>query len=521
MESEMSTVKIIKYQDSGAFTFNPNKVEIDINGARLKKKELTSGELLLATGRKTVEAELGDFLPVYTVGSDAFWSAVEGYNTYDNSPANYFSLNDPADRDGITAIPDTSHFNFDQVGTIRMKVRVPYTGAPTANNAILATGDSLSGAGLGSLISLQHLAGSGNFQIRTYNAAAVATIANFPAWLPVMDQDYEIELNYNGTTVAVNGVPPLTISMFIDGIAHGSGSVRAGSGPRDFFYLGAYYSAGSFSSEAAFRDIQIFNTIQHSSSFTSEIPRIVGLYPEDALIAPLESSVAKGFVSLADDATLPTGSDLKYVLRIESGNFWIDGGGSLVVSDGSFAESTKKEDWNLPVNIAQIDAAIASGARITMLPILSSGPIGLETPDLDSHTLTYIFFAVPETCIGCTLYGWVSDNCKNIISGTINVKTTKPILTQGHLESFDETRDIDASSGFFDVGLIRPNLKVVATSTTPSIPADSDDLILFTAKWTTNEGLDDNGDIITKSHKYVAKLRIPDAASVLLQEAVV
>lgn len=506
----MSTVKIIKYQDSGAFTYDPNKAIIDLNGARLTEKVLGANDLLLATGRLTQEADLGASLPIYPVGT-AVWSEAKGYDTDATGNGNYFSLNDDSGRDGLTPLTPTSHFDFGTVGAIRCKITVPYTGMPSSTSHLISTGDTLASAGLGSLISIQHLT-DGRLYIRSYNAlGTLSTNSPLGIWSPVAGQAYELEFNYNGTGATLDGMPAYIGSIFIDGIMIGSAAVRSGTIARDYFYLGTYYNPVAFSSEASFQDVEIFNKIQHSANFASEIPRIVGIYPEEALIVPIETSLAEGFISLSETVDLPNDTLVKYLLRVESNNYWIDGLGDLVVSDGTLLESTSAAEWSLPASVALVDAFIVAGARITLLPILSSGSLGLTTPDLDANTLTYNFFAVPIACIECTLYGWVKDNCHGIIDGTVRVYTKKPILTQGNLVAIDQTVALTAPNGFFEMDIVRPNLVTAATSISSSTASATTDLLKLEANWVDEDG---------KAWSIKKNILIPDEASVILTKAI-
>lgn len=510
----MSTTKIINYQNRRVrrnFTFDANEVQIDTSGAALVKRGLTTNELFVGTGRLQQNADLSASLPVYARGN-AVWDA-QGYNCDDPTAGGYFSLNDDSGRDGITPLTPTSHFDFGTVGTVRFKYTPDYGGTPPQNSYLFSLGDSTTNNGLGSLMSITHLA-AGGIHVRSYDAAGVSsTFITTPDWLVANGTEYEFEINMNITGATVEGIPAYTATIFIDGILLDTGSLESGSGARDYFALGSSYLPALFDSQGSFRDLQIFDAIQHPSvtSFAGEIPRIVNLYPLESLVVPLETSTAEGFIKSDHAITTTGGSSINYVMRIESANYWIDGGNNLVVSDGSLAQSNPLATWNLPANVATVTAFIAAGARITMIPIIASDPLGLYPATILSNTLTYDFFAIPETCITCTLYGFVKDNCDDITEGTVRVRTTAPIFSQGNLVAFDETVNISLPNGYFEIDLIRPNLISAATSTTPSVSAGTTDTYLLEAKWKDADG---------KSWSLTKKVLIPDASSIILYSAV-
>jgi hypothetical protein len=506
----MSTIKTINFTNpsQNAFAYNTDEVTIDTTGAFLKKRELESDELLLATGRVTQNSDLGASLPVYKVGAEAVWDTVNQYDLSDPTPNNYFSLNDDSGRDGVTPLSPTSHFDFGNTGTVRLKYKPNYNNGPPQGVYIFSTGDSTQGnnKGLGSLISLSHLS-TGAMQLRTYNQNGGGQISiNTPDFLVINGQEYEIEFNYNSSAVEVNGLPSGKFRLFINGVLFHQGNVRIDTFTRDYFYIGNYYTPLGFASQASFSDIQIFNTVKHSESFADEVPRVANLYPLTSIVNPSEISSAEGFISADAVTTLESDSSVRYFLKIEDTLHWINSSGDILVSNESLSQTNNLARLNNFT--AEITQFIEDGARVSIVPILSSGPFGVSLPLISSTTLTYDFFTVPVSCETCTLYGFIKDNCDPLSVATVRVYTKKPILTQGNLISIDETTTVDPTEGgSFEIRLVIPNYKTTGSS---PVPNGREDLYIYEANWTDLEGK-------PQSVKY--KILIPNKATVILREA--
>lgn len=232
----------------------------------------------------------------------------------------------------------------------------------------------------------------------------------------------------------------------------------------------------------------------------TQITYVGQVYASESKIIPADSSVAEGFFGVVEVSNKPN----NYVIKIEFQEYWLSATGVLSVSDGTLAQSNAISDWNIQANIDAITAFILSGARITMVPILNAGINNDENVLLESTTLTYDFFAIPVGCDQCTLYGFVTDNCNDIVSGTVTVKTEEPILTQGVTAAFEETVDIRTDvSGFFEMPLIIPNL--------PGPVAEEDkDFYLYEAVWIDSDG---------KEWKQFGTLDIPNQTTVLFNDA--
>ena len=254
------TIKTIQYNtsDQNVFAHNTAEILIDGAGASLIRRSLNPSELFVATGRIQLEADISPSLPIYLSGNTSH-TTVDGY---DVGRPGYLSLNDDTNRDGANPLTPTSHFAIDAVGTIRFKTSFSYTQYPAQINAIFTTGNSV-GNSFVSLVSLAHNL-QGKLELTTYDAiGSNKTMELFGIFSPVAGQEYEFEFDYNETDTEA--------SLWVDGVllATVATANRVGVANRDYFYLGS--DGTNEDSYNKFKDIQIFDTIQHTSSFASEI----------------------------------------------------------------------------------------------------------------------------------------------------------------------------------------------------------------------------------------------------------
>jgi len=501
----MSSTTMIEFDsaDQNLFAHNTAEVLIDGSGATLKPFPLETDEMYMATAEVSANADRAIGTPTNYFNVNAFWDSTNKlFDLTDTTAGSALSLNDDSGRDGVTPLTPTAHFNFGEIGTVRAKITLPYNGSPSTDNFIFSTGGSTTLAGFGSLITLRH-SSAGSLILSTRNSGGGGEIvATLGSYVAVAGETVEWEFSINSTVG--------TCELYLDGVLFGSGSVRLGANPRDYFYFGADYT-GAFTSELSVEDIQIFNEIQHTSNFTGEIPRAVNIYPSESRIVPSETITAEGIVSFADNSNTPSDSAIRYQLKIES-TFYYLVGGVVTVSDGTYAQSTSLADWN--ANVDAVTTFIASGAKVTMIPVLQSGVKQTFNPSLVSTTIVYDFFAFPTSCTECTLYGFIKDNCRDVVSGTVRVYTKKPIPTQGNIISIDDTVnirfDVVGNEGFFEMPLVIPNYSKITS--TEAISNGRSDTYKYEMKWVDSDG---------KNWSKKGNLLIPNATSAIFNDVVV
>lgn len=472
----MSTLTTIKYDtaNQNQFVHTPSEVLID-GTMTMVDRALPPNELMYASGRVTKDIDLSVSAVkfAYRRGT-ALWSMANGYDLTDTSGVGYISMNDDSLRDGSTLLENTAHLNFGAVGRYRWKHKANYTGTPAATRHWIASGRSVAANGLGSLIEVSHLT-NGNVSIRTGNAAGTATVSTFGAWNPVIGTEYEIEMSINSNLGSA--------SLYVNEVLIGHAAVRIGVEDRDFLYFGCrYINTIAVNGNCFMRDFQVFNT--EALEDADSLPRIVRIKEAiESLVEPQMVSQAEGYVFSADDLTINGDSNIKYVLKIETEYKWVTGG-NVQTSDGTYAQANTLNEFN--ASIGAINTAIGDGVKLTLVPILYSGPLGLYSPSVTFTTLEFDFHALPISCEVCNLYGFVKDNCEDIISGTARIRTTVPIHTQGQTIAFDETVDLDPlNGGYFEMPLVIPNYK----SLFPTIEANGrSDTYLVQLKWIDVDG---------------------------------
>lgn len=498
----MTTLKNIDLTDQNAFTYNSDEVLIDATGASLILRSLYENETLFATGKVTQNADLGSNLPIYLRGT-ALWTNTENYDLKDISGNGFFSLSDDSLIDGVNELLDNEHFNFIDDGCVRFKIKIPYDQTPANERYIFTTGNSAVLSGLGSLISLKHKA-DGQLNLVTYSEDGLEfESVDIGEWLPVQNSTVEIEFNYDEENTY--------FSLFIDGALLGGGIVKENTANRDYFYFGTFNDgAATWVSECEISDIQIFNTVQHVEDFfLEEIPRIVGIYPTSSKIYSLEESSISSIAEFLHLETSILTAYAQYILRLDGVEYWVNG-------DGDVVESTSNDESNtvsqIETNLAAINTFIGQSKTIQMLPVLFSGPDALDTPLLEEFSLEYSFYNLVKDCITCRVSGYVKDNCEDILSGKVKIESYGAIITQGKLATIEVEKDIVVPTGYFEIDVIIPNLKIARTGTTPSLRSETDDLFKFSATWEDVDGA---------THKVDRQIRVPDEDNVTLGDIIV
>lgn len=444
----MSILKTIIYNtaDQNVFGHDSNEVLIDSNGATLKKLGLLPDEMLMANGKMQADADRAiDGNVAIFLNGDASWDeANQRYDLSNSATLNNISLNDDSGRDGINPLTPTSHFNFQDTGCIRFKAELPYTGFPSGDKYIFSTGNSIINNGLGSRFDLLHSHTTGNISVIAFSSVGTGqAVKVFGAWAPVAGTKYEFELNINGATA----------EFYINGVLFGNVTGLHTGLSRDYFNFGTDYTR-TLRSEIYLSDIQIFDEIQHTSDFSSEIPRIVNIYPLESKITPVEITEVKGIEQLSHSVTLTGDSGIKYTAKINGVEYYLVAG-VITESDGTYSQSSSVSEW-VAAQEALTDF-VSSGAELIMLPILSSGAFGIYNPLLISTTLAYIFFNIPESLNKCLVHFEIYDPSGDPIEGA---KVTIEINDFWYGEAFIVRQKV----GFTDVNG-KGSLEIVETQT--------------------------------------------------------
>lgn len=227
------------------------------------------------------------------------------------------------------------------VGTIRVKYKPSYTGAPPQNTNIFSL---VNPSNNNDRILLTHSPSGNTVRVTVSNNVGTAVhtaVAIGAAWNPTAGQIYEIEMGWN----SVSG----GIYLFINGVLHGNLATtwtRGTSATR--FNVGA--TANTYNiCNADYADALVFTTLQHTTTYTpSVVPVPETIYAATNVILPDFVYAGIGtIVSIDAFATSQSGTP-----RFISNGYWYDGA-DWVVSNGTYAQANTVA--TVIANIATLD----------------------------------------------------------------------------------------------------------------------------------------------------------------------
>lgn len=411
----------IPYNSSQSLIYDANEIDLLADKAQLKKKDLQANELLFASAKSTLNADRfaganGDITTVGSVGLIDY-NGSKYYDLSVDGSSNYLSISDVA------------NFGITNNYCIRFKIVPLYTGNPVKVYDIFSMSI---GTSVPSLISMSHQT-NGVLRLDLYSSTSSSVSHITEVWSPTANQEYEIEINCNGTTSYI----------FIDGVLFSSVPHNVTVTARDRLYFGAS-KTGSGSSNYYVRDINIFNTAKHTTDFTGEIPRVESLFNADEAIVEVAGYlVTEGLFNLAAIASDST----RYLVKIENSYYYYNGA-SVVVSDKTYSQASTITQ--LVDNIEAVNALILSGKRIKLVPVLNSGANQGEQSFITSTTIDYDFYAIAEPFESCIVYGFIYGNTEAISSSTVRIYSKKPVYQNGKIVLVDITVSTD-ESGYFEV----------------------------------------------------------------------
>lgn len=229
-------------------------------------------------------------------------------------------------------------------GCVRFRYTPNYSGAPTSDCSLFSIRRSADDQ---NLITLCHNVSTGKFYIATITSTTTVAYYNLmdgSGWLPVSGTTYEFEFNFNTVTGA--------FAVFIDGVSVATRTiVYTRTGTADKLYIGA--QGGVFANaNASFDDVMIFNTVQHTSNFSTGYVCPQYLYSETSLentFSSLGPSTFQGINSISESGV--TGSP-KYII---AGLYW--NGSAWVASNGTYAQANTLSDVNTNCSLIPVSSA--------------------------------------------------------------------------------------------------------------------------------------------------------------------
>jgi hypothetical protein len=256
-------------------------------------------------------------------------------------------------------------------GAIKLKYTPNYSGAPSSNSVgIIGFGD---GSTTNSLLRLYHATSSGYLMANFYDSAGgVIYTSNTYAWTTnVSGTEYEIELDWalSGGT----GTTTLAGHLFIGGSAVATISATNKNPRTTASYLqlgGSPYGTSANKCNGSFRDVVVYNAVQHTSSYSAGYT-ITGLLNLNSDLAvtntTTSSSTATGALTVAGGVGV--GENL-YVGGI---NFYL-GGTQFIISNTTIS-TTLSGPWASPLSNETVYLTKVGNMITVNYPIGKTGAI--------------------------------------------------------------------------------------------------------------------------------------------------
>jgi hypothetical protein len=372
----------VAFDTPGNFTYDSTKVEFSGGVVRLK----------------SVKPTASTFYANFNVGVDALYgdgSLVGTLSGATVSGGKLVATGNTVKYASWLGLLNASTAN--QIGCIRVKYTPNYTGIPGSGNdhALFVVQENTATAA--NEIQVTHL-NTGAVYVGLRNSASIYVYHNPPpgapsTWSPVSGTEYEFELNYDCTA----GVARL----FINGTKFGNDITftpytRTANTITEIT-LGTNNSHG-YNANGSFEDFEIFSAMQHTSNFTSEVPRAPSyVYPVTNPSVELSATVAMDGLLDFEATVVATGSDaVKFALVVDGAyKYWT--GAAWAASDGSYSQANTAAD--ILANVASLD--LSAGVTFSFIAFLHS-EYGASRPSLSAVSFESDFFetapAAPNTC---------------------------------------------------------------------------------------------------------------------------
>lgn len=372
----MSTLVTFPFTEPTNYTYDPTKIEIVDGIAKLKLQEdqvpytidfsadtgftYNSALAEFVAGKLqqkdiVIPNELCYIAPETTADAKRFQTsgtatAFNGATVTNVNGTDYLDLTGKTNKYFSYPAANAALSQSNRVGTFRCKVIPMYDGFTNTNSAIF----TMSAAGNSSKLTLYHQSLTSNMRLLiTKIGGSTQSNATFASWAPITGQEYELEL----TIDVLNG----TTELFIDGVSQGTAATTLSREASTIFTIGD----PNYNQMFYIRDVQVFDTIQHTASFTSEIPRTIYNYPASEITTP--ELVHTGIGTILDFTEFETveANDPRYTIQIgRSGNYLYWDGAAWSVSNGTYAQATAATDFSDNVASLDIDGEIYGQFKI-------------------------------------------------------------------------------------------------------------------------------------------------------------
>lgn len=307
--------------DSG-FTYDSAKAEFVAGKVQQKKVIITDEQCYLPNVVSGADAQRFITSGTGTAFNGASTAIIGGKNYLDltGRTNKYFSY--PASNAVLTS---------NRVGTVRFKVITAYSGHADTNTAFF----TISGGGALSKITLYHESKNSNMRLLiTKTSGSTQSNVTFANWAPVDGVEYEFELRIDLLTGSSE--------LYIDGVSQGTAATALSRLDTVDFFIGD----PNYNQMHYIRDFQVFNTVQHTSEFPDEIPRVIKNYQGSKIECPQFSYSDVGNIQAITNFTTTETSTPKYIIN----DLYYNSG--WVSSNGSYAQANSKAE--VLANIASL-----------------------------------------------------------------------------------------------------------------------------------------------------------------------
>lgn len=259
-------------------------------------------------------------------------------------------------------------------GCVRFKFKPNYSGSATSYLFAYADGEN----DIDNMVRI--LQSGNNIRWDVYNSTGttIKTVQTSNTFVPVAGTTYEIEFNFD--------VAAGEYRLFIDGVnINGLQTSAAGTRTDDsgsIIRLGKNYTSGVAAGiNGTVTDVQLFNTVQHTASYT---PASIPLYSIDVPKITLNTGFSAGELdTFTESAVKPANTEIKYIFSVDGAEMWFTGG-AWAASNGTFSES------NTAAEIANNMEALLSVPGTIKINVFLQSTDDQETPELTSLTVTDI-----------------------------------------------------------------------------------------------------------------------------------
>ena len=268
--------------------------------------------------------------------------------------------------------------NIADEGAVKQKHIPNYSGTPAQNINIFELSNGINN---NNKIIIFHSASGGTLRATIFDSAGVqihGAVILGTAWSPVSGTPYEIEVNFKASTGLLN--------IIIDGTVKGStpATIYTRSTGANRIYIGAGNSY--LAANAAFDDLIIFDTAQHTTGYTPGYTVPETIYPEADIVLPEMEYTGAGALVSFDSFPFIKSGNANITLQIgRSGNYLYWTGASWAVSDGSIPQTTSFETFAANVGTLPVAGEVYGKFKIKFLPMNSLSSVQEITASLTAQ----------------------------------------------------------------------------------------------------------------------------------------